>query len=181
MAKKVMKKLKKRWRGKGLKMSVTEGGEGGKSKMIASCGFLENELRQADSVETLGVDLRTGVKGWERRKSEEEEVQGEILAHKQELNISKELHDIGVEKLLRAGMMPQGPGSHAVGMVRTERLKLRRQMAAAAAGKKSTTSLSYSWKYLALKLRRKFPPWPLSTGQKEFGLEKSITNRRKLG
>ena len=43
----------------------------GKSKMIASCGFLENELHQvsreegvtlADSVETLGVDLRTRVK-----------------------------------------------------------------------------------------------------------------------
>ena len=39
--------------------------------MIASCGFLENELRQfsreggvtlADCVETLGVDLRTRVK-----------------------------------------------------------------------------------------------------------------------
>ena len=38
--------------------------------MIASCGFLEDELRQcskegvtmADSVETLGVDLRTKVK-----------------------------------------------------------------------------------------------------------------------
>ena len=39
--------------------------------MIASCGFLENELSQfsqekgvtfADSVETLGVDLRTRVK-----------------------------------------------------------------------------------------------------------------------
>ena len=43
----------------------------GKSKMIASCGFLEDELRQcskeggvilADGVETLGVDLRTRVK-----------------------------------------------------------------------------------------------------------------------
>ena len=42
-----------------------------KSKMIASCGFLENELLQyskeegvtmADSVETLGVDLRARVK-----------------------------------------------------------------------------------------------------------------------
>ena len=50
----------------GLKLSVTENGKEGKSKMIASCGFLENELRQfskeeegvilADSVETLGVD-----------------------------------------------------------------------------------------------------------------------------
>ena len=43
----------------------------GKSKMIASCGFLQNELRQfsreegvtlADGLETLGVDLRTRVK-----------------------------------------------------------------------------------------------------------------------
>ena len=51
---------------KGLKLSVTENGKEGKGKMI---GFLEGELRQysreegvADSVETLGVDLRTRVK-----------------------------------------------------------------------------------------------------------------------
>ena len=52
-------------------MSVTENGKERKRKMIASCDFLENELRQyskeegvtvADSVETLGVDLRTRVK-----------------------------------------------------------------------------------------------------------------------
>ena len=52
-------------------MSVTEDGKEGTSKMIASCGFLENVLRQfsgeegvmlADSVDTLGVDLRTRVK-----------------------------------------------------------------------------------------------------------------------
>ena len=49
---------------------------------------------------------------------------------------------VGVKKLLRAGMMPARTwGAHAVGMSPTERLKLRRQMAAAA-GKKSTTSLS---------------------------------------
>ena len=56
---------------KGLKLSVTENGKERKSKMIASCGFLEDELRQcskeegvtkADGVETLGVDLRTRVK-----------------------------------------------------------------------------------------------------------------------
>ena len=55
----------------GLKLSVTEDGKEGKSKMIASCGFLDDELRQfskeegvmlADSVETLGVDLSTRVK-----------------------------------------------------------------------------------------------------------------------
>ena len=46
-------------------------GEEGKSKVVASCGFLENELRQfsreegvtvANSVETLGVDFRARVK-----------------------------------------------------------------------------------------------------------------------
>ena len=54
-----------------FKLSVTENGKAGKSKMIGSCGFLENELSQfsreegvtlADSVETLGGDLRTQVK-----------------------------------------------------------------------------------------------------------------------
>ena len=70
-AKKVMKKLKEEIEKKGFKLSVTENGKEGKSKMIASCGFLEDELRRcskeegvtmADSVETLGVDLRTRVK-----------------------------------------------------------------------------------------------------------------------
>ena len=51
-------------------LSVTENGKEGKSKMIASCRLLEDELRQcskeegvtmADTVETLGVDLRTRV------------------------------------------------------------------------------------------------------------------------
>ena len=47
-----------------------------------------------------------------------------------------------VKKLPRAGMMPSRAwGIHAVGMSPTERFKLRRQMAAAA-GKKSKTSLS---------------------------------------
>ena len=49
---------------------------------------------------------------------------------------------VGVKKLLRAGMMPARTWEAvAVGMSSTERLKLRRQMAAAA-GKKSTTSMS---------------------------------------
>ena len=54
-----------------------------------------------------------------------------------------------------------------------ERFKLRRQMAAAA-GKKSTTSLSVF-------RRKSFPPWPLSVGQKEFGLENGSTNKKKRG
>ena len=46
MAKEVMKKLKEEVERKGLKLSVNESGKEGKSKMIASCGFLEHELRQ---------------------------------------------------------------------------------------------------------------------------------------
>ena len=78
----MMKKSKEEVEKKGLKLSVTENGKEGKSKMIASCGFLESELRQcskeegvtlAASVETLRVDLRTrvqrlGAKGKARRK-----------------------------------------------------------------------------------------------------------------
>ena len=72
MAKKVIMKLKEEVeKKKGLKLSVTESGKEGKNKMIASCGFLEDELRQcskaegvtlAHSVETVGVDLRTRAK-----------------------------------------------------------------------------------------------------------------------
>ena len=108
--------------------------------MIASCGFLEDELRQcskeegvtmADSAETLGVDLRT----------EKETVQSEILAHQEEQGLSKEQHG-GGEKLSRAGMMPARTwGVHAVEMASTERLKLRRQMVATA-GKKEYDLLS---------------------------------------
>ena len=49
---------------------------------------------------------------------------------------------VSVQKLLRAGMMTARTwGVHAVGMAPTERLQLRREMAAGA-GKKSTASLS---------------------------------------
>ena len=67
--------------------------------MIASYGFLENELRQfskaegvilAAGVETLGVDLRTRVKKvGSKRKSEEEEVQGVVFAHQRRIKPSR--------------------------------------------------------------------------------------------
>ena len=71
MVRKVMKKLREEVEKNGFKLSVTENGKEGKSKMIVSCGIFEDELRQcskeegvtlADSVETRGVDLRTRVK-----------------------------------------------------------------------------------------------------------------------
>ena len=120
--------------------------------MIASCGFQENEFRQfrreesvtlADGVETLGVDLRTRVKKFGcKRKSEEEKGKVKFSLMKKNRAFLKSYMKAGVEKLLRAGMMPaRTRGADAVGMFPTERLKFRRQMAAAA-GKKSTTFLS---------------------------------------
>ena len=152
MAKKMLKKLKEEVEKKGFTLSVTENGKDGKSKMIVSCGFLENLLRQfskeegvtlADSVETLGVDLTTRVKtlGGKRKSLEEEEVQVRFSIIKKNEAFRKNYMKECVKKLLRAAMMPAWTwGAHAVEMS-TERFKLRRQMAAAA-GKKSPTSLS---------------------------------------
>ena len=81
---------------------------------------------------------------------------------------------VGVKKLLRAGMMPAMTwGAHAVGMSPTERFKLRRQMAAAA-GKKSRTSLSLFMEACGQEVEE-----GLST--MEFGLENGSMNKKKLG
>ena len=153
MAKTVMKKLKEELEKKGFKLSVTENGKEGKSKMIVSCGFLEKELSQfrkeegvtlADSVETLGVDLRTRVKSLgakEKKRGGRNARCGFSLIEKSKA-FQKNYMKVGVKKLPRTGMMPARTWRvHAVGMAPTEKFKLRRQMAAAA-GKKSTTSLS---------------------------------------
>ena len=147
-----MKKLKEEVEKKDLKLSVTENGKEGKSKMVASCGFLENELSQfskeegvtlADSVETLGVDLRTRVKKLgAKEKARRKKCMLRFSITKKNNAFQKNNMKVCVKKLLRAGMMPaRAWGAHAVGMSPTERLILRRQMEAAA-GKKSTTSLS---------------------------------------
>ena len=51
MARKVLKKLKEEVERKGLKLSVVGNGKKGKSMMIASCGFLEDELRHCSKEE----------------------------------------------------------------------------------------------------------------------------------
>ena len=165
IAKKVMKKLKDEVEKKGIKLSVNENGKEGKNKMIVSCGFLEDELRQcskeegvtmADSLETLGVDLRTRVKRGSERKSEEKEVQSEILAN---TVFQKSCMTVEVKKLLRAGMMPARTwGVHAVGLAPTERLKLRRQMAAAVEKKRVQPRSLFSWKHTALKWKESSRP-----------------------
>ena len=69
IAKKVMKKLKEEVEKKGLKLSVTENGKEEKSKKIASCGFLENELHQFRREE--GVALAEAWRLWASTRERE--------------------------------------------------------------------------------------------------------------
>ena len=106
------------------KLTITEKEKEGKSKTIASRGFLEDELRQcgeeegltmADSVETLGVDLRTKVKrlgAKEKARRNKCWVRFSIIKKNEALSYMK----VGVKKSLRAGMVPARTwGAHAVG------------------------------------------------------------------
>ena len=118
-------------------MSVTENGKEGKSMIIASCGFLENELRQfskeegitlVDSVETLGVDLRTSVKRLgAKEKARRKKCNVGFSIIKKNLTFQKNFMKLGVKKLLRAGVMPaRTRGAHAVGMSPTKRFKIEK-------------------------------------------------------
>ena len=121
---------------KGLKLSVTENGKEGKSKMIASCGFLEDEQHQcseegvtlADSVETLGVDFKTRVKKLgAKEKSEKKMCKVRFSPVKKNKAFQKNYMKIRVKKLLRAGMAPARTlGVDVVVIAPTESLKLMR-------------------------------------------------------
>ena len=159
MAKKVMKKLKEEVGEKGPKLSVTENDKEGKSKMIASCGFLENELSQfskegvtlADSVETLGVDLRTRVKKLGAKdKARKRKCKVRFSIIKKNKAVQKNYMKEGVKKLLRTGMMPARTcGAHAVGMSPTEMLGLWGQMAAAAGKRRAQPRCPNPWRHMA--------------------------------
>ena len=59
MAKKVMKKLREEVEKKCLNLSVNENGREGQSKMIASCGFFQDELRQCSKEEGVWKRLES--------------------------------------------------------------------------------------------------------------------------
>ena len=61
----------------------------------------------------------------------------------------------------------------------TERFKLRRQLAAAA-GKKSTTSLSLVMEVFGLEVEDETSTIATSFGQKEYGQGNGVTSRKKL-
>ena len=112
--------------------------------MIASCGFLEEELRQFSKVEGVTLAGQCG-NAWSRSENKSfKRLGAKEKARRIKCNVRfsfmknnrafrKNYLKVGVKKLLRAGMMPARTcGAHTVRMSPTESLKLRRQMAAAA-------------------------------------------------
>ena len=98
--------------------------------------------KMSDDGRTRGTNLGAKEVGSER-KSEKDKVQSEILTHQEKRGLPKKTHEGGRQEVATCGHgASENVGAHAVEMARTERDKLRRQMAAAAAGKKSATSLS---------------------------------------
>ena len=106
----MMKKLKEEAEKNALNLSVTESGKEGKRKMIASSDFLEDELRQHSKAEgvTFGRQRENAWSGSEnksqevgsKRKSEEEEVESEILAHQEEYSLPEEPCEGGGQETL---------------------------------------------------------------------------------
>ena len=134
MAENVMKKLKEEVEEKGLKFFVTENGKEGKSKMIASCGYLEEQLCEcskdegvilADSVETLEDDLRTKVKRLRsKEKARRRTCKVRFSLIKKNKAFQKIYMKVETKKLSRMGLVSaRACGAHAVGIAPTERLK----------------------------------------------------------
>ena len=156
--------------------------------MIASCGFLEEEVRQcskegvADSVETLGVDLRTSVMYLgAKEKATRRKCKVRFSLFKENKAFQKNYMKVGVKKLLRAGMVPARTcGVHAVVIAPTERFKLRRQMAAAA-GKKSTISLSLSMEAFGIEVEEELSTMATQTWAEGAWTGKWHTEQKKHG
>ena len=101
MAKKVVKKLKEEVEKKDLKLSVTENGKEGKSKMTALCGYLEEEVASIQKRRRSDVDRLCGhtwsrlgnesKKAWSERKSEKEEVQSLVFTFSRRMKPSKRI------------------------------------------------------------------------------------------
>ena len=115
--------------------------------MITSCRYLEERYQEcskkegvvvAMSVETLGVDLRTRTKLLEAKERSRRQKCEVILVYEENRIFQKSHMRTGMRKLSRTGLVPaRAWGGQAVGIAPTERLKLGRQIAAAAGAKES--------------------------------------------
>ena len=68
----------------GLKLLITENGKGGKRKMIVSCGFLADELRQCSKEEGVRMAGQCG-NAWSGLENQSQEVGSERKSKKEEV------------------------------------------------------------------------------------------------
>ena len=115
----------------------------------------------ADSVETLGVDLRTRVKKLgTKEKARRKKCKVRFSIIKKNKAFGKNYKKVGVKKLPRAGMMPARTWrAHAVGMPPTERLEMWRQMAAGSWQRRVQPRCPCSWRLMALKWKTRSLKW----------------------
>ena len=91
-------------------------GKEGMRKMIVSCAYFEDKLREsseeeggtmADGVETLGVDLRTRVKRLgAKEKARRKKCSVRFSLIRKNTALQKSFMKVGVQKLLRTGLVP---------------------------------------------------------------------------
>ena len=191
MAKKVKEEVER----KGFKLSVTESGKEGKSKMIASCGFLENELSHfskeggvtlPDCVETLGVDLRTRVKKLgAKEEARRKKCKVRFSLVKKKKVFQKNYMKVGFKKLQRAGMIPartwEVHASSCSGDDPYRKISIEEGDGSGSGQKRVRPLCPCSWKPLALKWKKSSLFWLLKLGQKEYGQENGTQNKKKHG
>ena len=110
IAGKVVRSISREVEEKDFRLSITEGGKEGKSKVIASCSDLEEKLQEctkreggglATSVAISGVDLRTRTK--QLRGGQKEEVMGVLNCQKQS-RLSEKPYDDWCEEVAEDGL-----------------------------------------------------------------------------
>ena len=118
-------------------------------------GRRSDDGRQCGNAGRQLEDQSQGVLG-AKEKARRKKCKVIISLVKKNKAFQKSYTKVGAEMLLRAGMVPARTwGVHAVVIAPAERLKLRRQMAAAAS-KKSTTSLSLFVEACGLEVEEEF-------------------------
>ena len=108
------------------------------------------------SVEALGVDLRMTtkqVRAKEKARRKRCDVRFSLIRNHRILQ--ENYMRTGVRKLLMTGLVRARVWrGQVVGIAPTERLKLRRQMAAAAGMKETGFALAFSWKWITWMLSK---------------------------
>ena len=142
--------------------------------MLASCGFLEEEVRQfsieegvivAESVKTLGVDLRTRVKKLRAKSKNARRKKCKVRLSLFTKNKAFQKNDMKVEvkKLLQAGLVPLRTCRVQKDEKRGGRWNQQR-------AKRARPLCLCSWKRFALR-----------SGQNEHGQENGARNKKKHG